>query len=186
MTELIFSMTLYSRFRVGASSGRDGRDLAIDHHEPVHGDHLKGLMLEQARFLASNGHLPGVRLIEDVFGTPSKPSPWTWTSATPSPPFVWDFTDRHRVHIDRDDHAAVKDMVVRAEAAWTQKANFSVIWCGPAGCDDVGRQLALLAVAGASVHHMGAWRRRGLGWVGIRAEGRDLTTDLVTLKASAA
>ena len=190
MTDLEFSMTFHSWFRVGSSFGRDGRDLAIDHHEPIHGDHLKGLMRDAAESQLKGTHLVDNDLIDRVFGTTKQGSSWSWTSALPKKMMgsiqevQWDFTDRHRVRIDREAQAAQKDMLVRAEVAWTPKATFQVIWCGSeveVDKDELAHQQALLSVAGSAVHHLGSWRRRGLGWVGIQPIGRVLDDDLTML-----
>ena len=44
MTVLGFTVSFYSPFRVGAAYARDGVDAALDQHDPLPPDHLKGLM----------------------------------------------------------------------------------------------------------------------------------------------
>lgn len=178
MTDVVFEMTLHSRCRVGASFGRDGRDVSVDHHEPLHGDHLKGLMRREADRLVDMNHVDA-ELLTQVFGTTTGATRWTWTAARPEPDVTWVFEDRHRVRIDRVSGTAVKDHIVRGETAWTPIAHFSVLWCGPDTPAEA--ELALVSLSGAAVHHLGAWRRRGLGWVGVVPLGRDLAEDVTTV-----
>jgi hypothetical protein len=44
VTVLGFTVTFHSPFRVGSTYARDGVDAALDRHDPLPPDHLKGLM----------------------------------------------------------------------------------------------------------------------------------------------
>ena len=148
MTVVRFTVTFHSPFRVGAAYASDGVGAAIDHDDPLPADSIKGVMRAAAADLLGTSH-PAVR---EVFGDKRTPSPWAWSSATPSQkPAV---TQRHRVSIDAEHHAARKDALVLGEQAWMPAATF--------------------------VHGLGAWRRRGLGWVGITPKDGAVSADEVT------
>ena len=165
MTVLGFRIEFHSPFRVGAAYARDGVDAALDHDDPLPADHLKGVMRAAAVGLLGREH-PAVL---EVFGTPGNPSPWAWSSAT-SASREWVTGRRHRVEIHPGKHAAVKDHLVLGEHAWAAAAQFEVTRAGQltgeAECD----QVMILRCSAAAVHGLGAWRRRGLGWVGITPE----------------
>ena len=168
-TTLSFEMTFHSHFRVGAAYPNDGVDLTYDEDEPLPGDHLKGLMRAEARRLASV--LPiGDRLVDDTFGTAARPSAWSWFSAEPVGGAWHAPVLRHRVNIDDVTHAATQDMLVASTSTYAEAAVF-VIERDPVANEDpaqVSREAALLRLSARSLHHVGGWRRRGLGWVGVR------------------
>jgi hypothetical protein len=122
------------------------------------------------------------------------PSPWAWTSAVPSGG-QWTFSHRHRVAIDAMTHAARKDMLALGEQAWVLPhdkstppgtARFEVHRTrqipsadGLDGFEEADH-VVLLRCAAAGVHALGAWRRRGLGWVHVAPHGAgDVTADEV-------
>lgn len=174
MTTLGFTITFHGPFRVGAAYGRDGIDAAIDHDEPLPADHLKGVMRDAAATLLGSGHA----LLAEVFGSPRAPSPWAWSAATLAAG-TWNFGRNYRVKIDPETHSAAKDQLVLGEQAWPEAATFTVAQAGrPAG----GRQdehVLVLRCAAAAVHSLGAWRRRGLGWVGITPDGAPIADEEV-------
>lgn len=173
MTALGFTVTFHSPFRVGSAYARDGIDAALDRHDPLPPDHLKGLMRAAAAGLLG---LPAA-LVGEVFGSPASPSPWSWTSAAPGG--GWEFSVRNRVTIDPVSHSAVKDCLVVGEQAWAPTARFEVIQAGPLGSGDGGRHALILRCSGAAVHGLGSWRRRGLGWVGIEPDDGPVSDDEV-------
>ncbi|HET9894381.1 MAG TPA: RAMP superfamily CRISPR-associated protein [Streptosporangiaceae bacterium] len=173
MTVLSFSVVFHSPFRVGSAYARDGLDAALDQHDPLPPDHLKGLMRDAARSLG----LPE-RQIGEVFGSPKTPSPWSWSSAVPVQD--WQFGFRHRVAIDNETHSALKDQLVLGEQAWAESATFEVSQTGLIAPQATARQVLLLRCAASAVHGLGSWRRRGLGWVGITPGDGQLTEAEVT------
>lgn len=179
MTVLAFTVTFHSPIRVGATYARDGVAAALDPADPLPADHLKGVMRAAAAQLLAN---PLHAAILEVFGSPRAPSPWSWSHAAPTGD--WAITRRHRVKIDEDRHAAVKDHLVLGEQAWTPTARFTITRAGvipaDAGLPET-TQVALLRCAAAGVHGLGGWRRRGLGWVGITPEAGPVTTDDITV-----
>ncbi len=168
MTVLGFTVTFYSPFRVGAAYARDGVDAAVDPHDPLPADSLKGLMRAAAVDLLGKGH----HAVSAVFGSHAAPSPWAWSSARP-PGRDWNEHDfsgrRHRVAIDPVTHSATKDQLVLAEQTWIPAARFEVSRVGylDANVLPEADHVLVLRCAAGGVHGLGAWRRRGLGWAGI-------------------
>jgi hypothetical protein len=166
VTVLGFTVWFYSPFRVGAAYARDGVDAALDEHDPLPADHLKGVMRAAAVDLLGQD-----RLVEEVFGSPRTPSPWSWSSAVPDGEAgqSWSISRRHRVAIDPDRHSALKDHLVLSEQAWASAARFQITRVGMLDAEAVPEadHVLVLRCAAAGVHGLGAWRRRGLGWVGI-------------------
>ena len=168
MTTLGFTITFYGPFRVGAAYARDGIDAAIDHDDPLPADHLKGVMRDAAAAVLGARHPK----LAEVFGSAKKPSPWAWSSARTGDG-EWHISNNYRVEIDPDTHSAKKDHLVFGEQAWPRQAAFTVT--GPASPDE--DHLLVLRCAAAAVHGLGAWRRRGLGWVGITPDDGPVTAD---------
>lgn len=174
MTTLHFTVTFHSPFRVGSSYARDGIDAAIDHDDPLPADHLKGLMRAAAGGLLHPAH----PLVARTFGTTASPSAWSWTSAEPTDGTAWeeqDFTRRHRVKISPETGTATKDLLVLGEQVWTPQATFEIHRTRPISNEQ--DEVTLLRLAACTVHAVGAWRRRGLGWVGISQHETPVTTE---------
>lgn len=175
MTVLGFTITFHGPFRVGAAYARDGVDAAIDHDDPLPADHLKGVMRFAAVTLLGTRH----RALDEIFGSVRAPSPWSWSSATIASGNQedWNIGSRHRVTIDPKTHSAVKDHLVLAEqAAPRTTAWFEVTQVGRLAPHDAAEHRLILRCAAAGVHGLGAWRRRGLGWVGITAHDGPITS----------
>jgi hypothetical protein len=172
MMILGFTVVFHSAFRVGSAYARDGVDAALDRHDPLPADHVKGLMRAAAASLPV-----AAALVDQVFGTPARPSPWAWTSA--SPDGDWDFGRRHRVQIDESTGAASKDRVVLGEQAWAGRARFEVSQVRALDHQAAAAHRLLLRASAAGVHGLGAWRRRGLGWVGLVPDGEPVSADEV-------
>lgn len=182
MTVLSFTITFHSPFRVGAAYARDGVHAALDEGRELPGDHLKGVM----RFAA--GELFGQRshwAVDEVFGSRAAPSPWSWSAAEPvTADKKWEPGRRHRVRIDPDTHSAHKDHLVLGEHAWAETARFTIARVGiphPAARLADEDHARILRCAAAGVHGLGAWRRRGLGWVGITPDDGAVTAADITV-----
>lgn len=179
-----FTVTFHSRFRVGGPYGIDGVDLTVDPEDPLPADHLKGVLRAAADSLVGAGFV-SASLVDEVFGTPRQPCPWTWLRAE-ADDGSYDVTNRNRVCIDVTTHAGTKDMLVTGAQAWTDTASFAVIQLDPVV--NIDRQQALLRLAARHTHHIGSWRRRGLGWVTITPaeDAPSAAADLDLVSASAA
>jgi hypothetical protein len=170
-TRLGFTVTFHSPFRVGAAYASDGVGAALDHDDPLPADHLKGIMRAAAADLLGAGH-PAVG---EVFGSHRTPSPWAWSSAVPTA--SWEFGERHRVAIDEVTHSARKEALVLGEQAWTPTAKFEVMRAGVVPEERVDEHVLVLRCAAAGVHGLGAWRRRGLGWIGRTPDDGPVSAD---------
>ncbi len=180
MTVLGFTVTFHGPFRVGSAYARDGVDAALDQHDPLPPDHIKGLMRAAATDLLG---LPSDR-VGEVFGSPRSPTPWSWSSAQPAG--GWQFSHRHRVGIDPASHSALKDHLVLGEQAWAGQARFEVSSVSALTPEATGRHVLILCCAASAVHGLGSWRRRGLGWVGITPDGGPVSAeDIASLLAFA-
>lgn len=164
MTSIGFTIAFHGQFRVGAAQGRDGIGAAVDHDMPLPGDHLKGLMRAAARDVLGFNE----RQVAEVFGGHADPCPWSWTSAEPVD--EWRFGIRHRVKIDPDSHSAIEDHLVAGEYAHSSEAHFQVVLMGAVAPDRLPWHQLVLRATAAGVHGLGSWRRRGLGWVGIKPD----------------
>lgn len=167
MTTLGFTVTFHGPFRVGAAYARDGIDAALDRDDPLPADHLKGVMRDAAATLLGHRH----PVLAEVFGSPRASSPWSWTSATADD---WRFGRNYRVEIDSGRHSAVRKHLVLGEQAWPATASFTVTSHGP---DPGDVHVLILRCAASAVHGLGAWRRRGLGWVGITPDDDPVTAE---------
>jgi hypothetical protein len=135
--------------------------------------------------LAAAVELIGRPSAEEVFGSPARQSAWAWSSARPDGP-QWMFSRRHRVAIDSATHTAREDHLVLGEQAFTPSARFAVDRVRHLEPAEAGWQVLVLRAAAGAVHGIGAWRRRGLGWVGIEpAAGPVTAAEVATLLARA-
>ncbi|MBO0803837.1 MAG: hypothetical protein J2P25_12285 [Nocardiopsaceae bacterium] len=195
MTVLTFTIAFHSPFRVGAAYARDGVDAAVDTDNALPGDHLKGVMRAAADELLGRPGGNSHWAVDEVFGSAATPSPWAWSAAEvidPRPdtrdekPEIrngWEVTERHRVTIDSGTHSAKKDHLVLGEQVWAEKARFTVSRAGlrsPDGRLGDADHERILRCAAAGVHGLGAWRRRGLGWVGFTCDDKSITGDDIT------
>jgi hypothetical protein len=166
-----FTVTFHSPFRVGSTYARDGVDAALDRHDPLPPDHIKGLMRAAATDLLG---LPGSG-VGEVFGSPGSPSPWSWSSARPQEQWVPSY--RHRVTIDPQTRSALKDHLVLGEQTWTRQARFEITQAGWLPQERTSQHVLVLRGAASAVHNLGSWRRRGLGWVGVVPDDGLVTAD---------
>jgi hypothetical protein len=172
MTTLGFTIRFHGPFRVGAAYGRDGLDAALDHDDPLPADHLKGVMRDAGATLLGGGH----PMLAEVFGSPRSASAWSWSRAV-IPTGEWNFGRNYRVKIDPETHSAAKDQLVLGEQAWPDTAMFTVTRLGQRRDTRHDDHVLVLRCAAAAVHGLGAWRRRGLGWVGIAPDDAPVTDE---------
>lgn len=171
MSSLDFTITFHSPFRIGGAYGTDGAQQSVETRDALPADSLKGLMRAAAVDLLGGQHA----LVGLVFGTHATPSPWAWQAAHPTGD--WIPSIRHRVMIDTHSHSALSDHLVQGQQVWAERAHFvvdQVRYIPPAYLDD---HHSLLRVSAGHVHGLGAWRRRGLGWVHITPVAAEVTRD---------
>ena len=125
MTVLGFTIRFHGPFRVGAAYARDGMDAALDKHDPLPADHIKGVMRAAAVTLLgehSPAVLAGVRLACGPVALVLVISRARWRAV--------DVRRRHRVAIDPEAHSAIKDHLVLGEHAWAPSARFEITRAG--------------------------------------------------------
>lgn len=74
---MMVTLTFHSAFRVGTGDADGTAHATIDRDDPVPASSLKGLMRASAERLLP--YRP--EIVEAVFGTPRRPSPWHWSPA---------------------------------------------------------------------------------------------------------
>lgn len=170
MTELRFRIGFASPFRVSSGYGAPGVDATVDPHDPLPASSLKGVMRATAVELGIAS-----ALLDAVFGSPRRESPWSWSSAVPDG--GWSRPQAvSRVALD-EHHAATADMLVMSEQIAAGAADFAVSLAGRCDPRDLVAHRTLLAVAGQATRSLGGERRRGLGWVQIRCTNYTPTRD---------
>lgn len=171
-------MKFHGPFRVSTGEARPGVHSTVDPHDLLPASSLRGVMRDSAERLLPG--LPG--LIETVFGGKHQPCVWAWESARfNEKPVV---TRRARVALDQDTGTAKHSHLQLGEEVWARQAEFSVTRHailpdspGPEMTEE--DHLAVLACAAAGVHHLGANRRRGLGWVTCAPVDPDLDNAII-------
>jgi CRISPR/Cas system CSM-associated protein Csm3 (group 7 of RAMP superfamily) len=176
---LTFRIDFHGPFRVstGRATGR-GADEGVDRALPLPGESLKGLMRASARVLLACARETEPSLIQRVFGTAARSSPWSWSAASPTSGPWRDPTLATRVRIDAVTHTAVEDYLATVEQVWAPAAaSFTVERTALIEPDDLHDQMLLLRAAAGGVHALGADRRRGLGWVTVTCPADPMTED---------
>ncbi|MEV6229055.1 RAMP superfamily CRISPR-associated protein [Saccharopolyspora shandongensis] len=181
MNRLNFTITFHSPFRVALGHGGNGAHDAVDIEDALPATSLKGVMRATAKTLLGTRN----SVIDEVFGSSATPSPWKWSSARP----VGDWhpvKPAARVRIDEETGAASEKMLVLAEQTGAERANFTITRIGRVEPQDLPTHEAVLVVAAQATRSLGAWRRRGMGWVGIdcdREPDEQMVTRFLELKA---
>ncbi|MFC4627997.1 RAMP superfamily CRISPR-associated protein [Promicromonospora alba] len=178
MTALILDLTFHSPFRVATGLARPGLQDTIDPQDLLPATTLKGLLRASAEQLTEDA-LHGEPLVGAVFGTKRSASPWAFGSVEWLAP--WQTVVRTRVALDPVQGAARRDALYTAEevafsdTAPVPHARLRIDQYHPLPPDLPEREdhLVVLSCAAAGVHHLGADRRRGLGWVTITPHHAD-------------
>jgi len=184
--ELRFRVEFATPFRVSTGHAAPGVDAAVDPTDPLPASSLKGVMKATAAELGVDAEL-----IDAVFGSPLRESPWAWSCADPVDDDWSAPQPVSRVRLD-EHHSASHDMLGIVERTHTGAAEFTVVQrarCAT-GTDDeaqaVAAHRALLTVCATATRSLGATRRRGMGWVHIRCLTAPPTLADVTLVLGAA
>ncbi|MGP4020999.1 RAMP superfamily CRISPR-associated protein [Saccharopolyspora sp. 5N708] len=173
MTKLDFEITFHTPFRVALGEGSAGVHDTVSRDDPLPSHGIKGVMRATAKLLLGKEN----PVVAEVFGSDYAPSPWRWSSATPQERW-YPAQPTARVNIDPDTHTARDDMLSITEQTGAATATFNVTQFGHV--TDLAAHQAVLVVAAQATRSLGALRRRGLGWVGIRCTSHE--TDEATVR----
>ena len=161
LTRLTFEVRFHGPVRVGTGRAGSGLDDTVDPDVVVPGSSLKGLIRAEAAALFGKDH----ELVQRVFGTARRPSPWHWGD------IVTTTEDRGvaaRIRMDSDHLAAVDGGLFLTDHHWPDVAWFDVLRCGPVEPERLREHELLLTASAHAVHSIGGDRNRGYGWVGVR------------------
>lgn len=165
MTKIDFTITFHAPFRVARGQGGDGTHDTVDERDPLPATSLAGVMRATAKSLLGSEH----EAIGEVFGSDSRPSPWRWSAARPM--YRWhEAVPAARVRIDQGTGTAHDQMLVLSDHTGADQATFSITKFRRLAPEDIDKHKAVLKVAAQATRSLGAWRRRGFGWVGIRCD----------------
>lgn len=165
MTKLGFTITFHTPFRVARGQGGDGSHDTVDERDPLPASSLAGVMRATARSLLGSEH----EVVNAVFGSDSHPSPWRWSAARPMD--RWHATvPAARVRIDQETGTAHDQMLAISDHTGGDQASFSITKFRRVAPEDLGKHKAVLKIAAQATRSLGAGRRRGFGWVGIRCD----------------
>jgi CRISPR/Cas system CSM-associated protein Csm3 (group 7 of RAMP superfamily) len=162
MTDVTFSIIFHGPFHVlSGYAGTGSLDLTVDERNPLPGSSIKGVMRATASLV------PGLAgAVDEVFGTPARPSLWHWGDAE----FDAEPLRRTRSRIAIGDDGIVADgALVSFEEVWAESATLTIEQQmhepDPAR---IGREADYLATVARFVRSVGADRNRGFGWVEMR------------------
>lgn len=174
MTDLTFTIAFHGPFHVATGEAVRGADLAVDHRNPLPASSLKGVM----RWAAT--HTLGLprAVVDDVFGTARRPSPWSWGTPVFTTPV--EVGTRTRLAVSPTG-SAITGAKVDTDECWADTATFDIVALPPAvavapeagtsGAAGRTQQAVVLTAAAHAVTSLGSDRRRGYGWVTITRTG---------------
>lgn len=174
MISLDFVIGFSGPFRVSTGHARPGVDSAIDLDNVLPASSLKGMMRATASRLLglTDGRPDENAIVEAVFGSPRRPSPWHWIDAEPDGGWAAP-TPASRIRIG-PDHVVQHDMLGTVEQTRTEVARFAVDQRGHIDPSRIELHRVVLAIAARATRSLGADRRRGSGWVHIDCPSVDL------------
>lgn len=181
MTEVLsFEIHFHGPFRVATGAAEDGLDAVLDMSDPLPGSSLKGLMRDVAEALLRADS----RLINQVFGSEADESPWVWCGALPVGTSWGRASVRTRLEIDDETHTAKRDLVAFSQILEpVGPARFEIMRRGAVAPGALSAHTSLLRASAAGVKHVGAERRRGLGWVTVVPQEPIAAADLARVRA---
>lgn len=177
---LVFEVRFHSPFRVATGAAAEGLDTVLNLADPLPGSNLKGLMRDAARQPLRAD--PG--LVNQVFGSQFDESPWVWCGAEPVAGGWGQASVRARLEIDEHTHTAKEDLVAFGQILEPSgPARFQILRRGAVADADLPAHTALLRACAAAVKHLGAERRRGLGWVTVVPAAPITAGDLALIRS---
>jgi CRISPR/Cas system CSM-associated protein Csm3 (group 7 of RAMP superfamily) len=161
-----FTIVFHGPFRVATGAASDGLDAAFDSANPLPSSSLKGLMRDQAERVLQ----VDPALVDEIFGSPSTPSPWWWSDAAIDfGPAGRDGAARVRtqLQISQDTFTAADKALRTSGELWPSRAEFEVRRRRAIPDGEVARHEAVLCASARAISALGSDRRRGLGWVSV-------------------
>ncbi|QRK88124.1 hypothetical protein JQX30_25890 [Saccharopolyspora erythraea] len=143
--------------------GGGGSHDTIDERDQLPATSMAGVVRATAKKLLGSQN----PVIDEVFGSDGNPSPWRWSPVRPD-------GDWHgaqpaaRVRIDQHSRTAQGHMLILADHTGADQGRFSITKFRYVPRERLAVHQAVLKVAAQATCSLGAWRRRGSGWVGIR------------------
>jgi CRISPR/Cas system CSM-associated protein Csm3 (group 7 of RAMP superfamily) len=174
---LTFEVTFHGPVRVGTGRAGSGLDDTVDPRVVVPGSSLKGLMRAEAAMLFGGG--PHRALVDRVFGTARRPSPWHWgdlRADDDGEPLIG-----ARIRVDSSSGAVVDSGLFLASHHWPGTGQVAITQFTALDPDELDRQKALLAASAMSVTSVGGDRNRGFGWVDIKPQDASLDATVAAL-----
>jgi CRISPR/Cas system CSM-associated protein Csm3 (group 7 of RAMP superfamily) len=161
-----FTITFHGPFRVAAGAASDGLNATYDAANPLPSSSLKGVMRASAKTTLGIQ----ARLVNEIFGDKTTPSPWWWSDAVlqsgpagnPGPERI-----RTQLRIDPATFTAAATAVRTSGELWPPGARFEVRRRGEVPGERVALHEAVLAASARTITALGSDRRRGLGWVSV-------------------
>ena len=151
-----FRITFHAPFRVSTGNAAPGVDDTANIKQPLPASSLKGLMRHSATEFFPND-------VDAVFGGPGLSSPWAW-----DPP-LFDTVPQQSVRsrISLVDGTAERGGLLVQQELWAESAQFDICQIEPLSASELNKCRIILESSARATHHLGADRRRGLGWVSI-------------------
>ena len=156
-----FELVFRTPFHVSSGHAGDGSDTTVDRAVLLPASSLKGVMLSSARDLL---RFPQP-LVEAVFGTAWRESPWGWSDAVMTGQAS--IRPRTRIRIEPDTGTVAKGALLVADEVLAARAEFSIDRIGWVEAGQVSTHETVLLAAARSVTAVGGDRRRGSGWVTV-------------------
>ena len=156
-----FEIVFHTPFRVSCGQAGDGSDTTVDRAALLPASSLKGVMLSAARDLL---RFPQP-LVEAVFGTAWRESPWGWSDAAMTQEAST--RPRTRIRIEPDTGTVAMGALLVADEVLAARAEFSIDRIGWVEAGQEGMHETILLAAARSVTAVGGDRRRGSGWVTV-------------------
>lgn len=182
------TLRFHGPFRISSGHAGEGTDHTIDRDNPLPATSLKGVLRDAARLVLptkwedeSSADTPEDKTWEDdplvnaVFGwRGGQQSPWHFSDAI-FPEGDLDARVQNRVRIRLGENRTVAPgAMFLAEELHVQEATAEITQRRPLTEEQRNLHEALLHVSARLVDGLGASRRRGLGWVSIVTDARDL------------
>ncbi len=186
MNELTVSIRFATGFRIGTGTAGGAYDEVVDRKDLLRASSMKGLLRAEARTLLPGPDDPSGKkldhpLVDAVFGGRQRRGAWHFRTELDADPQV---VPQVNLKLTDDGQAEAGHLLVK-ELVGLQQARLHITQTGPLtgyglpeGSDPARYHLALLHLSARMVEKVGQRRTRGLGWVALAVDGRDVAPDL--------